>query len=72
MANPLYNQYSNNSNNNGISNIIEQAKELKKNLNGNPQQIVQNLLNSGQMSQSQFNQLMPIAQQIANAMNNKS
>lgn len=72
MANPLYNQYSNNSNNNGISNIIEQAKELKKNLNGNPQQIVQNLLNSGQMSQAQFNQLMPIAQQIANAMNGKS
>lgn len=72
MANPLYNQYSNNSNNNGISNIIEQAKELKKNLNGNPQQIVQNLLNSGQMSQAQFNQLMPIAQQIANAMNSKS
>ena len=68
MANPLYNQYSNNSNNNGISNIIEQAKELKKNLNGNPQQIVQNLLNSGQMSQKTFNELSQIAQQVVRAM----
>ena len=68
MANPLYNQYSNNSNNNGIYNIIEQAKELKKNLNGNPQQIVQYLLNSGQMSQKTFNELSQIAQQVVQAM----
>ena len=30
----------------------------------NPQQVVQQLLNSGQMSQSQFNQLRNIANQI--------
>lgn len=30
----------------------------------NPQQIVQHLLNSGQMTQSQFNQLRNIANQI--------
>lgn len=32
----------------------------------NPQAAVQQLLNSGQMSQSQFNQLQKMAKQIAN------
>lgn len=32
--------------------------------NGNPQQLVQNMLNSGQMTQDQFNQLRMMANQI--------
>lgn len=32
--------------------------------NSNPQQIVQNLLNSGKMTQAQFNQFRNIANQI--------
>jgi len=32
--------------------------------NSNPQQIVQNLLNSGKMTQAQFNQFRSIANQI--------
>jgi hypothetical protein len=31
---------------------------------GNPQQLVQNMLNSGQMTQDQFNQLRMMANQI--------
>lgn len=71
MANPLYNQYRQPINDNGLSQIIEQAKQMRKTFNGDPQQVVQNLLNSGQMSQSQFNQLSQIANQVVQAMGNK-
>ena len=37
--------------------------------NSNPQQIVQNLLNSGKMTQAQFNQFRDIANKIT-GMNN--
>jgi dsDNA-specific endonuclease/ATPase MutS2 len=70
MANPLYNQYRQPINDNGLSQIIEQAKQMRKTFNGNPQQVVQNLLNSGRMSQSQFNQLSQIANQVVQAMGN--
>ena len=71
MANPLYEQYNQPINDNGLSQIIEQAKQMRKTFNGNPQQVVQNLLNSGQMSQAQYNQLMPMAQKIASMITGK-
>lgn len=70
MANPLYNQYKQPINDGGLTQIIEQAKQMRKTFNGNPQQVVQNLLNSGRMSQSQFNQLSQIANQVVQAMGN--
>lgn len=71
MANHLYNQYKQPINDGGLSQIIEQAKQMRKTFNGNPQQVVQNLLNSGQMSQAQYNQLMPMAQKIASMITGK-
>ena len=68
MANPLYNQYKQPINDGGLSQLMEQAKQMRKTFNGNPQQVVQNLLNSGQMSQDWFNKNFPIAQQIGNKM----
>ena len=45
--------------------IVSQARALKQQLGGaNPQTMVQALLNSGQMSHAQFNQLAQQAQQI--------
>ena len=45
--------------------IVSQARALKRQIgNANPQAMVQALLNSGQMSQAQFNQLAQQAQQI--------
>lgn len=71
MTNHLYNQYKQPINDGGLSQIIEQAKQMRKTFNGNPQQVVQNLLNSGQMSQAQYNQLMPMAQKIASMITGK-
>ena len=68
MANSLYNQYRQPINDGGISQLMEQAKQMRNTFNGNPQQVVQNLLNSGRMSQDWFNKNFPIAQQIGSRM----
>ena len=66
MPNPLYQAMGNQSN--PMAELIRQAKEFKNSFNGNPKEEVQRLLNSGQMSQQQFNQLSQIAQQVVQAM----
>lgn len=65
MANPIYNEFNNQ---NDIANLIQEAQNFKNNFKGNAQAEVQRLLDNGTMSQAQFNQLMPIAQQIASMM----
>ena len=62
MGNPLFNQFGNQNNN--MSDLINQIMDFKKNFTGNPKQEVERLLQSGQMSQQQFNQLSQIANQI--------
>lgn len=62
MANPLYNIYKPQNN---FNNIVKEARELRKRFTGNPREEVQRLLNSGQMSQEQFNQYAQIAQQVS-------
>lgn len=47
-----------------ISALIQEAKKLQQTFHGDPQQAVQQLLNSGQMSQEQFNQYAMIANQV--------
>lgn len=65
MGNNPFNMFNNQ---NQINDIIQQAQNLRNTFSGNAREEVQRLLNSGQMSQAQFNQLMPIAQQIAAMM----
>jgi hypothetical protein len=60
--NPLYNP-----NNNMIEQLKNQAMQLKNSI-ANPQQQVQQLLNSGQMSQQWFNQNFAVAQQLGKQM----
>jgi hypothetical protein len=64
--NPLFNNFGNQSN--PMSDIIRQAKEFRKSFSGNPRDEVQRLLNSGQMSQADFNRFSQIAQQVVQAM----
>lgn len=67
MGNPLYNGGQPNQ----FEQIMRQAQEMRRTMTGNPRDIVQSLLNSGEMSQADFNRLMPIAQQIAAMMPRK-
>ena len=63
MANPLYSDFGKN-NQNGFSAIVGQVQQMMKTFKGNPKEEVQRLLNSGQLSQQQFNQFAQIANQI--------
>lgn len=64
--NPLYNNFGNQTN--PMADLIKQVKKFRKQFSGNPRQEVERLLQSGQMSQQQFNQLSQIAQQVVQAM----
>ena len=64
MASSIYNQLNNNNYFLNSQNLINQFNEFRKTLQGNPQQMVQQLLQSGQMSQSQYNQLRQMAIQF--------
>ena len=64
MPNPLYNAL----NNNPMTNMLKQFNEFKKTLTGNPRDEVQRLLNSGQMTQAQYDSLQAMAQQFMGLM----
>lgn len=47
-----------------MAQVIQQFNQFKSTFQGDPQQQVMQLLNSGKMSQSQFNQLQVLAKQL--------
>jgi hypothetical protein len=69
MANSLFNEFG--MQNNPLEQIAQQARDFRKQFSGNPRQEVERLLQTGQMSQAQFNQYSQIAQQVARFMGNK-
>ena len=70
MANPLFggigggNQVTPFSPFGNMMNFISQFNQFRTGISGDPKAQVQQLLNSGQMSQEQFNQLSAMAQQF--------
>ena len=52
----------------GFGNLFNQFNQFKQSFQGNPQQEVQRLLDTGQMTQQQFNQLSKAATQFQNMM----
>ena len=63
MANPLFNAFGGGQQNNMLTEIHNFKNQFA---NINPKAEVERLLNSGQMSQAQFNELAQRAQQIVN------
>lgn len=59
--NPLYQQLGNKT---PMNPMIQQFLQFKKSFNGNPQQIIQNMLNSGKITQAQVNQYAQKANQL--------
>ena len=57
MNNPIFNALNQN-------NMMVQFDEFKKTFTGDPKEEVQKLLNSGRMSQSEFNRLSQMANQL--------
>lgn len=66
MANPLYNTFGNQPN--PITDLVRQARQFRSQFKGNPRQEVERLLQTGQMSQNDFNRYSQIAQQVVQAM----
>ncbi len=64
MANSIFEQFGQNTAN-PMQVIINQFNDFKRTVTGNPKQMVESLLQSGQMSQAQFNQLSQMANQMA-------
>lgn len=62
MANPIYDQFGGQQTN-PMDQLVADARKLKQTMQ-NPRAEVERLLQSGQMSQQQFNQFSKIAQQI--------
>lgn len=69
MENNLFNQFGRQIN--PLEQLAQQAREFQKQFKGSPRQEVERLLQTGQMSQSQFNQYSQIVQQVAQFMGNK-
>lgn len=67
MPSPLFNQL----NPMPQNNIIQQFMEFRKNFTGDPKQMVQNMLNSGRISQTQLNQYANQANQIYKQLGGK-
>lgn len=61
MANPFYQQLGNKT---PMNPMLQQFFQFRKNFNGNPQQIIQNMLNSGKISQAQVNKCAQQANQL--------
>ncbi len=68
MASNLYNQFGRQ--NNPFEQLAQQARDFRRQFSGNPRQEVERLLQTGAMSQAQFNQYSQIAQQVAHMMGN--
>lgn len=47
-----------------MAQTMQQFQQFRQNFQGDPKQQVQQMLNSGQMTQEQLNQIMPMAQQL--------
>lgn len=66
MPNPLFNMLGGNQN--GFSQMIAQFNQFKNSFRGDPKQVVMNMVNSGQLSQSQLNQAQQMATQFQKMM----
>ena len=51
-----------------LMNTMQQFQAFKQNFKGDPREQVQQMLNSGQITQEQLNQIMPMAQQLYGMM----
>lgn len=63
MANPLYSALGGQQMN-PMAQLVADAKRLQQTMTGNPKQMVEELVKSGRMSQSQFDNYAQIANQI--------
>lgn len=62
--NPLLNMMGGQAPQNNIGQLLKNFEQFKSQFSGNPQQMVQQLISSGKMTQAQYNQLSQLANQL--------
>lgn len=65
--NPLYNQFNNTQP--SLNQLAERVKQIQRTFSGDPRQEVQKMLNSGRLTQAQYNKYAQMATQIARTLN---
>ena len=68
MNNPLFQMMNPQA---GNANILQRFQQFKQMFQGDPRQQVQQLLNSGRVSQAQYNQAVQMAQQMQKMLGGK-
>ncbi len=69
MSNPIFEQYGRqNPQEAFLSKLIGDARHFRQTMQGNPREMVQNLVNQGKISQNDINQVFPVVNQIAKMM----
>ena len=67
--NPLYNQMQ--GGNNGMNQFMQNFQRFRQSMSGDPRQQVQNRLNSGKVSQAQYDRAGQLANQIQRMLSPK-
>lgn len=60
MPNPIFNMF------NGTQDMVQRFNQFRQQFQGNPQQIIQNMVNSGKISQEQYNNAVQQANMLRN------
>ena len=63
MSNPLYQQMGQQMPQSG--NVLQRFMQFRQSFSGDPRQMVQQLLNSGKVSQAQYNRAVQLANQFS-------
>lgn len=71
MSNPIFQQMGGQIPGNSMPGIIQRFQQFQQMFKGDPRQQVQNLLNSGRVSQQQYNNAVQIANQLQRMMGSK-
>lgn len=71
MSNPLFQQIAGQVPNSPMVTMLQRFQQFQQTFKGDPRQQVQQLLNSGKVSQSQYNQAVQMANQLQRMMGGK-
>ena len=70
MSNPIFGMFGNPMQN-MMNPVIQRFQQFRQMFTGNPQQQIQQMLNSGKITQEQYNQAVQTAQQMMKMMGGK-
>lgn len=69
MANPIFNMFGNSQFGN-MTGLVQQFQKFKQSFHGDPKTQIQQMLNSGQISQEQYNKAVQMANAMQSMMSN--